>query len=65
MTKWLFYRVPDHRRLHYVLCIFMISVIIPEFVMGITFTNLGHFLNFLFFDILYYVFLKIETADDN
>jgi len=64
MIKWLLYRVPDNRRLHYVFCLFMIMAIIPEYVLGIRFTNLGQLLNFLIFDVFYYIFLKIEPSDD-
>jgi len=64
MIKWLLYKVPDKKMTHYVFCLFMIMAIIPEYVLGIRFTNLGQLVNFLIFDIIYYTFLKIELNGD-
>jgi len=64
MIRYLTYRVPDNRRIHYVFCLVMVIAVIPEYLIGVRLTNLGQALNFFIFDILYYAFLKMEPSDD-
>ena len=64
MINWLFYIVPENKRLHYIICLWVALFIIPEYVIGLAFTIPMQFLNFIFYDILYYVFLKMEKFDD-
>jgi hypothetical protein len=64
MINWLFYTIPENKRLHYFISLYLALAIIPEYVLGMIFTIPMQFLNFIFFDILYYVFLKIEKFDD-
>ena len=64
MMNWLFYTVPSERRIHYFICLYLALFIIPEYVIGMAFTIPMQFLNFIFYDILYYVFLKMEKFND-
>lgn len=58
ITSWLFYRVPDRLRFAYVLCLVLNLFIIPEYVLESRLNIAGEFLNFLTFDLLFYVFAK-------
>lgn len=64
MINWLFYTIPDNRRTHYFICLWLVLFIIPEYVMGMAFTIPMQFLNFMFYDLLYYVFLKMDKFND-
>jgi len=64
MINWLFYTIPENKRLHYFICLWLALVIIPHYVLGMIFTIPMQFLNFIFYDILYYVFLKMGKFDD-
>ncbi len=64
MMNWLFYTIPESKRTHYFICLWIALFIIPEYVMGMAFTIPMQFLNFMFYDLLYYVFLKMEKFDD-
>jgi hypothetical protein len=55
MTKWLFYRVPTHLKFAYVIGLVFSMLIIPEYVLSIRLNNLGEFMNFLVFDLTFYL----------
>ena len=56
MTNWLFYNVPVRLRLMYVLLLALNMFIIPEYVLNLRLNIMGEFVNFLTFDLLFYVF---------
>jgi hypothetical protein len=58
ITNWLFYRVPDRLRFAYVFLLVLNLFIIPEYVLNSRLNTTGEFLNFLTFDLLFYVFTK-------
>jgi len=58
MEKWLFYRVPNRLRFVYVFLLVLNLLIIPEYVLDGRLNTAGEFLNFLTFDLLFYVFAK-------
>lgn len=64
MINWLFYTIPSNKRTHYFICLWLALFIIPEYVMRMAFTIPMQFLNFIFYDILYFIFLKIEKFND-
>ena len=64
MINWLFYTIPNNKRTHYFICLYLALFIIPEYIMGMTFTISMQFFNFVFYDILYYIFLKTGKLGD-
>jgi len=58
MLKWLFYAIPERLKFIYVLCLTLNMVIIPEYVLQTRLNIEGEFLNFLIFDLLFYVLSK-------
>jgi len=58
MLNWLFYTVPERLKVGYVLCLTLNMLIIPEYILQIRLSIAGEFLNFLTFDLLFYVFFK-------
>ena len=67
MLNWVFYTIPPNRRIHYGICLWLVMWIIPEYVLGIQFTTIMLFVNFITYDILYFQMLKVEAQlkDDN
>lgn len=63
VTNWLFYRVPERLRVAYVFLLVLNMFIIPEYVLDGRLNTAGEFLNFLTFDLLFYVFAR--TIDFN
>jgi hypothetical protein len=58
MMNWVFYTVPENRRLHYLICLWVALVIIPHYVLGMAFTIPMQFINFISYDIVYYYLLR-------
>ena len=58
ITNWLFYRVPGRLKVGYMLCLVINMLIIPEYILPVRLNIVGEFLNFLTFDLLFYVFFK-------
>ena len=60
MTNWLFYTVPEHKKMNYAIVMFLMMLIVPKYLFGLYFTTLGHFVNFLIYDFIYYRMLQLE-----
>lgn len=60
MNQWLYWRVPDRKRGHYIFVMVMMMFIVPRFLLGIQFTMAGYLINFLIYDVLYYLFYQVE-----
>lgn len=56
MIEWLFYTVPDRYKFVYVFLLVLNMVIIPEYVLKTRLNTMGEFVNFLTYDLLFYVF---------
>lgn len=63
IINWLFFRVPERLKFAYVLLLVLNMFIIPEYVLNVRLNITGEFLNFLTFDLLFYVFSR--TIDFN
>lgn len=60
MIDWLFYALPEHKKVHYATMMFIIMLVVPKYLLGINFTVLGNLINFLIYDFLYYKMLQVE-----
>lgn len=60
MEKWIFYSVPEHKKMHYVCVMFMMMIIVPKYLFDLQFTVLGNFINFLIYDFIYYQWDRVE-----
>jgi len=60
MINWIFWRVPDQKRNHYMFVMFMMMFVVPRFLLGLQFTIAGYFINFLVYDGVYYLFWQVE-----
>ena len=60
MNNWIFYAIPEHKKMHYIIVMFMMMIVVPKYLFGIQFTMLGNFINFLIYDLVYYQMLRIE-----
>ena len=64
MMTWLFYTIPENKRVHYLICLWVAIVIIPDYVLGMSFTIPMQFMNFICYDVLYYYLLKMKIWND-
>ena len=64
MINWLFYTLPEKRRLHYLISLWVALVIVPYYILGMVFTIPMQFINFICYDILYYYLLGKGLFND-
>jgi len=60
MSNWIFYAVPEYKKIHYITLMFLIMVVIPKYFLGLQFTMLGNLINFLIYDFIYYQWDRVE-----
>lgn len=65
MLNWLFYTIPERKRIHYGICLWLVMWIIPEYLLKVHFTVVMQFINFITYDILYFQMLKVEEQFKN
>ena len=58
ITNWIFYRVPEQLRLAYIILLVLNMFVIPRYLLQGQLNIAGEFLNFLTFDLLFYVFAR-------
>lgn len=55
---WLFYRVPEHRVIHYGILLMIVTVLMPMYFLDRQLNSIHYFNNFIIFDVLYYIFFE-------
>ena len=68
-TSWFTWQVPEARLNQYLFYMVMVVFVVP-YIAGIMFTSLGYFLNVLWFDMIFYMWLRNKELikkgkDDN
>tara|TARA_Y100000114_G_C11509326_1_gene208224 strand:- start:179 stop:412 length:234 start_codon:yes stop_codon:yes gene_type:complete len=67
-TSWFTWQVPEARLNQYLFYMVMVVFIVP-YIAGIMFTSLGYLLNVLWFDMIFYMWLRnkelIEKGKDD
>ena len=60
-TNWLYWSVPSEKAMHYIIVMTFMMLVLP-YLFGLVFTSLGHLLNFLLYDAVYYFTYRVEQA---
>jgi hypothetical protein len=60
MTNWLWWSVPQKHARRYIIMLGLILVIIPQYIFGIMYTTLGFLLNLIWFDIIFYGWVRVK-----
>ena len=67
-TSWFTWQVPEARLNQYLFYMVMVVFVVP-YIAGIMFTSLGYLLNVLWFDMIFYMWLRnkelIEKGKDD
>ena len=46
--------------MNYAVVMFLMMFVVPKYLFGLHFTTLGHFINFLIYDFIYYKMIQVE-----
>tara|TARA_B100000214_G_scaffold134769_1_gene95853 strand:- start:826 stop:1035 length:210 start_codon:yes stop_codon:yes gene_type:complete len=60
LWNWIWWTVPQEHIRRYVIMLALILIIIPQYIFGIMYTTLGFFLNLIWFDLIFYCWVKVK-----
>ena len=60
MTNWIFWAIPPNYVRRYVFAFWLVMFILPAYVLGLHFTKLGFIINWLWFDLIFYGYVKAK-----
>jgi hypothetical protein len=64
ITNWLFWPVPEQYVMRYLVTLWLVMFIIPTFIFGMQFTRLGFVMNLVWYDIIWYGWVKSKEASE-
>ena len=60
--NWLFWAVPEQYAMRYLITLWLVMFMIPTFIFGMQFTRLGFVMNLVWYDIIWYGWIKAKEA---
>jgi hypothetical protein len=64
ITNWLFWPVPEQYVMRYLVTLWLVMFMIPTFIFGMQFTRLGFVMNLVWYDIIWYGWVKSKEASE-
>ncbi len=62
MINWIFWAIPPQYVKRYFVTLWLVLFFLPGVLMGVRLTILGMLVNFLWFDIVFYGWVKVKEA---
>ena len=60
ISKWIYWQVPDRHVKRDIALLIMIMFVVPNLVFGMYYTILGFLINLIWFDAIFYGYMKIR-----
>ena len=60
MNNWLFWAIPEKFVFKYLFTLWVAMFIIPQYFFGLQFTKFGFILNLLWYDLIFYGWVRIK-----
>tara|TARA_B110000444_G_C18586275_1_gene476326 strand:+ start:429 stop:635 length:207 start_codon:yes stop_codon:yes gene_type:complete len=60
MINWIFWAIPRQYVRRYFFTMWLVMLILPGYVLGLQFTKLGFIINLLWFDLVFYGWVKVK-----
>ena len=60
MTNWILWAIPEKYILKYLITLWLAMFVIPQYFFGLYFTKLGFFVNFLWYDLIFYGWVRVK-----
>ena len=66
MTNWLFWAIPHQYVRRYLFALWLVMFVLPGYVFGLQFTKFGFIINLLWYDLIFYGWVRIkqQLGDD-
>jgi hypothetical protein len=62
--RWLFWAIPEKYITKYLITLWLAMFVIPQYFFGLYFTKLGFLMNFIWYDIIFYGWVKVKEATE-
>ena len=62
ISNWLFWTIPEQYAMRYLITLWLVMFMIPTFIFGMQFTRLGFVMNLVWYDIIWYGWVKSKEA---
>ena len=60
MTNWITWKIPEQFILKYLFTLWLAMFIVPQYFFGLHFTKLGFIINLLWYDLIFYGWVKVK-----
>jgi hypothetical protein len=60
LTNWLFWAIPPNYVRRYILTFWFVMFFVPGFIFGLHFTKLGFIINWIWFDLIFYGWVRAK-----
>lgn len=58
--NWIYWTVPHKHFKRYLITLFLVMFILPQYVFGVMYTMLGFLINLIWFDLIFYGWVKVR-----
>ena len=58
--NWIYWTVPQKHFKRYLITLFLVMFILPQYVFGVMYTMLGFLINLIWFDLIFYGWVKVR-----
>ena len=62
ISNWLFWAIPEKYIMKYLVTLWLALFIIPQYFFGLYYTKLGFIVNFFWYDLIFYGWVKFKEA---
>ena len=60
IKNWLFWAIPEQYAMRYLITLWLVMFMIPTFILGMQFTRLGFVMNLIWYDIIWYGWVRVK-----
>jgi hypothetical protein len=66
ISNWLLWAIPEQYVKRYLITLWLVMFVIPGYLLGMHFTKLGFVINLLWYDLIFYGWVKVkkQLGDD-
>ena len=66
ISNWLLWAIPEQYVKRYLITLWLVMFMIPGYILGMHFTKLGFVINLLWYDLIFYGWVKVkkQLGDD-
>ncbi len=62
MLNWLFWAIPPQYVKRYLITLWLVMFIIPNYLFGLYFTKIGFIMNLLWYDLIFYGWVRVKQT---